>query len=244
MCLDETRAWNILRSQIKYLITTLSYENHIFADISIIANICEKIFTVFTHLTAFTLCEASYRNCTRLAFNGTSLRDFRSSMLLTLKISVVDFEDCLRLLDGRFDQLHTLFVDMLDVCQPLDIVNEVSFVNEKIQSFMKLLRSFLKGNLPNLRCFSLSCTEPILGYDQTILPLLYRMANLEQLHLYITVLVIKTLIDGNQLQVDIINHMPRLNHFAFFIHSSLYYYKEVNYPSTEDISICTCRVFT
>ena len=46
---------------------------------------------------------------------------------------MVEFEDCLYLLDGRFEKLHTFFVDVLDVCSPFDIVKKVNFVSEKMQ---------------------------------------------------------------------------------------------------------------
>ncbi|CAF5055349.1 unnamed protein product, partial [Rotaria sp. Silwood1] len=96
-----------------------------------------------------------------LLFDDAFLPTFRSSTLLKLNIRVQCFDDCLYLLDGRFNQLHTLCVDLVHINEPHEIKNQ--------------------GNLPNLKCFSLSCNLGTNNYDELILPLLHRMSNLEQL---------------------------------------------------------------
>ena len=72
-------------------------------------------------------------------------------------------------------------------------------------------------------------------YDQLILPLLYRMFNLEKLDLQLNVYCHKGFIDGNDLKEDIINHMPRLNEFTFNIRAFNHIYNPINLPSNEDI---------
>ncbi|CAF1436633.1 unnamed protein product [Rotaria sordida] len=59
----------------------------------------------------------------------------------------------------------------------------------------------------NLKCFSLYCTWEIFGYDELIVPVLHRMSNLEKLDLYLIVCQRQTFVDGNQLKINIINHM-------------------------------------
>ena len=72
-------------------------------------------------------------------------------------------------------------------------------------------------------------------YDELIVPLLHRMSNLEKLDLYFIVRERKTFIDGNDLKINIINHMPQLNKFTFNIRSLSRFYNQINLPSNEDI---------
>ncbi|CAF4909294.1 unnamed protein product [Rotaria sp. Silwood1] len=92
-----------------------------------------------------------------------------------------------------------------------------------------------KKDLPNLKCFSLSCNGESYNYNETILPLLDRMFNLEELSLYLAVNVNGTFIDGNHLKRNIIDYMPRLNQFSFYLRSVMHIRNQVNLPSTEDI---------
>jgi hypothetical protein len=61
------------------------------------------------------------------------------------------------------------------------------------------------------------------------------MSNLEQLGLYIPVYVDKTFTDGNNLKRNIINRMPQLSQFSFYINSFMFIRNKVDLPSTEDI---------
>ncbi|CAF4204874.1 unnamed protein product [Rotaria sordida] len=213
---DETLS-SIFKNQITTLFITIynnnddNYEGKILS----LANTCDKIFTVFTRLTTFVLYESSYKNRVRLNFNDLLYPNFRSSTLLKLIINVYSFDDCLYLLDGRFDQLHTFHVDLANVLCSDEIKNQ--------------------GNLPNLKCFSLSCKRATYDYNEAILPLLHRMSNLEELGLCLTVYVHKTFIDGNHLKTKIIKQMTRLNQFTFFIRSFINIFNEMSFPSTEDI---------
>ncbi|CAF1323703.1 unnamed protein product [Rotaria magnacalcarata] len=87
-----------------------------------------------------------------------------SSILLELHVKVMRVQDCLHLLDGRFNQLRVF--------------------NVKMQSSVPLISKIYKGKLLNLRDFSLSCTLKINFYDTVVVPLLHRMSNLEHLRLY------------------------------------------------------------
>ncbi|CAF5037376.1 unnamed protein product [Rotaria sp. Silwood1] len=194
---DETLS-SIFKNRITTLVITIynnnddNYEGNILSVI----NTCDKIFTVFTHLTSFVLYESSYKNRVRLSFDDLLYPNFRSSILLKLIINVHSFDDCFYLLDGRFDQLHTFHVDLANTWCPDEIKNQ--------------------GDLPNLKCFSLSCKLATYAYNEAILPLLYRMSNLEELGLCLT-------------------QMPRLNQFTFFIRSFMDICNEMSLPSTEDI---------
>ncbi|CAF1467683.1 unnamed protein product [Rotaria magnacalcarata] len=72
-------------------------------------------------------------------------------------------------------------------------------------------------------------------YDESILPLIYRMSNLEELGLSFTTAVKETFVDGNDLKQNILNHMSQLKHFTFDIRSVMCINNEMNLPSKEDI---------
>ncbi|CAF1213445.1 unnamed protein product [Rotaria sordida] len=89
--------------------------------------------------------------------------------------------------------------------------------------------------IPNLKCFSLSCEFKTSNYNELILPLLYRMTNLEKLGLYLSIFVDERFIDGNNLKKNILYHMPQLNQFSFHIRSTMFINNEINLPSKQDI---------
>ncbi|CAF1264653.1 unnamed protein product [Rotaria sordida] len=199
---DETLSSGIFKNQITTLVITINRNDDYFEMLSSVVNIYDYIFSVFTHLIVVALYESSYKDCVRLCFNDSLHPNIRSSTLLKLNIKVQCFNDCLYLLDGRFNQLHTFYVDLVRIRIPQEVENQ--------------------GDLPNLKCFSLSSNYEIYDYDELVLPLLNRMSNLEQLGLYLLVYVNETFIDGNHLKKKIINGMPRLNQFTFYIRSSMY----------------------
>lgn len=61
-----------------------------------------------------------------------------------------------------------------------------------------------------MKCFSLTSKNETYFYHKSILPLLYRMSNLEQLELYL-IIEDKIVIEGNKLHNDILTYMKRLN---------------------------------
>ncbi|CAF2987020.1 unnamed protein product [Rotaria sp. Silwood2] len=216
---DEMISSNILKNQITTLFVTIDDNKEtVFSMIKV----CNYIVNAFTNLMDLTLYESSFINRIPLYFNDGFFSTFRSSTLLKLNIRICTIDDCLYLLDGRFNQLHTLYVDIVDVNPSEEIKNQ--------------------DDLPNLKCFYLSCKGEACYYNNDyncynglILPLLYRMLNLEELDLYIPVKVDKTFIDENDLKKNIINRMPRLNQFRFYIRSIMNIYSGMDLPSIEDI---------
>ncbi|CAF1531691.1 unnamed protein product [Rotaria sordida] len=215
MYLDEILSSGIFTNQITTLFITMDKNNNYDEMLLSVGKICVYIFNVFTRLIALTFYESSYRNPIRLCFNDPLPSNIYSSSVSILNIRVQCFDDCLYLLDGRFNQLHTLYVDLVNLSCLDETENQ--------------------GNLPNLRCFFLSCNLQTLDYDNTILPLLYRMSNLEVLGLCFMICPLQTIIDGNHLKRHIINRMLRLNQFTFYISSLISIDNEMNLPSREDI---------
>ena len=74
------------------------------------------ILTVFTSLNSLTLYESSYKNRVPLLLDDPPLPTFFSATLLKLDIRIQSFDDCLYILDGRFEQLHTLNIELANKC--------------------------------------------------------------------------------------------------------------------------------
>ncbi|CAF3899083.1 unnamed protein product [Rotaria sordida] len=135
---------------------------------------------------------------------------------IQLHVDVDTFTDCLYLLNGRFSQLHTLYVNIDFICTSDLIVNN-------------------REKLFNLKYFSLYSNDETNSYDELILPLLQRMSNLEKFHLYFVAYGRKTFFDDNELNMNIIDYMPLLSKFTFNIRSFSPCYNQINLPSNEDI---------
>jgi hypothetical protein len=91
-----------------------------------------KFFGNLKHLSLIGSC-CSF---SRLVFSNLSSTTFSSSTLNKLRIQVLNYEDCLTVLDGRFKQLRTLIVDILDMGRRLsNVYNMVSL------HFIKLIFS-------------------------------------------------------------------------------------------------------
>ena len=88
--------------------------------------------------------------------------------------------------------------------------------------------------MANLKTFSLIGLSETWFYNETILPILHRMSNLERLFLSF-IIDNKQFLDGNRLNNDIVNHLPMLNQFTFNIHSRIYDNKPNDIRSNEDI---------
>ncbi|CAF1544752.1 unnamed protein product, partial [Rotaria sordida] len=68
----------------------------------------------------------------------------------------------------------------------------------------------------NLKCFSLKSFFRFKQYDK-IVSLLRRMSNLEKLTLYLPIKGRNRVIDGTYVQHDILDYMPQLHSFIFYI---------------------------
>ncbi|CAF1515547.1 unnamed protein product [Adineta steineri] len=137
------------------------------------------------------------------------------SLFDELHVCVSNMDECLYMLDGRIDQLCVLYI----------IFKSIKFRSSNIEHTQKLL--------PNLRIFSLSCDEKILEFDKSIMPLLHRMINLEELHLNIIVKCNDKYFDGDILKKNILIYMPRLHKFTFSIYSIINHNDQINLPLTK-----------
>ncbi|CAF3831388.1 unnamed protein product [Rotaria magnacalcarata] len=129
---------------------------------------------------------------------------------------------------------------MKSICHHIFIVfiklTHLIFYESSYQNIVRLLFDFPSPSFfsSTLLCFFLSRVLPTSYCHVLILPLLYRMSNLEKLGLYLT-LYVETFIDGNNLKKNILNHISQLNQFTFDIHSLMLINNTMNLPSKEDI---------
>ncbi|CAF3203245.1 unnamed protein product, partial [Rotaria sp. Silwood2] len=203
----------LIRNQIMYLNLDIESNN---------TNILELELYVFRlmlewgkHLIDFTF---SNRLSVMTSYSFLSRRPCVSSNLTKLTINVNTFDDCLCILDGRFNRLLTLIID----------IEKISISTSNIDNMKQISK---------LKFFSLTSIKQTTFYDEQIVSLLRQMSNLEELTLF---LMIKrydsTYIDGNQLYNQILIHMPRLNKFTFSINTLICNrYVNIILPSNDDI---------
>ena len=98
--------------------STDAHELEIFGIVlSVSKQLCDLTFS----LSVLKNCNLSKMNCT-------------SSTLTTLNVSVDSFDDCLYLLDGRFECLSTMIIEITAVVEPLS--NRENKVSEGSKSFL------------------------------------------------------------------------------------------------------------
>ena len=99
-----------MKNQISALVIDISTNEIQSFPVDDNAIIFTHIFTMFTNLQYLNFCSSS-RGHQRLLFRTPPLTVI-STNLLKLHVYLDAFIDCLYLLDGRFNQLHTLYVDI------------------------------------------------------------------------------------------------------------------------------------
>ncbi|CAF4048203.1 unnamed protein product [Adineta steineri] len=172
------------------------------------------------------LLAANYPNLTELKLYNvndhiisrhfTALKTWSSFNLTKLCVGVCRFDDCFALLDGRLKQLNTFIVN-------------IDRMDDELSSVYNM------DDLPNMKCFSLTCRCITNQYDTRVLPLLHRMIKLEELTLNITNYERTTLIDGTQINNKILIHMPCLRKFTFHISTEVELHHIPHHLSNEDI---------
>ncbi len=86
-----------------------------------------------------------------------------------------------------------------------------------------------------LKYFSLLFYSKINFYDGAIVPLLHRMSNLKELHLYFDCSQHESFIDGNHLKANILAYLSHLKTFQFNICSFIHHYDRTNLLSNKYI---------
>ncbi|CAF3382157.1 unnamed protein product, partial [Rotaria sp. Silwood2] len=120
--IDETDLTSSYRSQISKLVITVGNNKNISSLRDTIASLFINIVNVFTKLHylnfhSFTKLSSEYLSCA-----GKPPNIF-SSTLTELYVNLREFDDCLYLLDDRFNQLRTFCVNINLIDIPLTIIN-------------------------------------------------------------------------------------------------------------------------
>ena len=89
----------------------------------------------------------------RLYLGPAPSASFSSSILLKLTIKVAYLDDYLFILDGRFNQLQTLHVDLDHTFSPRRIQNEVSFPILNVLELSKKRNQFCLERNPESEVF-------------------------------------------------------------------------------------------
>jgi len=120
LCLDETSLIHTFKNQISsFVIYITKNEIEHFTE-DRIKLLFTNIFVMFTNLKTITFY-TSPNIYQRLSFS-ISPPIVYSPILLELRVIVHSYDDCLYLLDGRFNQLHTFNVNILTIsssCQSI-----------------------------------------------------------------------------------------------------------------------------
>ncbi|CAF4879501.1 unnamed protein product, partial [Rotaria sp. Silwood1] len=157
----------------------------------ILDQFCLHILSNIEHKIKWFNLKASSIECILLAGNYSNLSEHDIYNIIkenALYLVIVDcVDDCLHLLDGRFDQFRVL--------SPRS--RTISIIH--------------KEKLLNLKCFSLSCNLKIYFYDEAVIPFLHRMPNLEELRFYFKCSRKKSFVDGNDLTANIIKHSNQID---------------------------------
>ncbi|CAF3359078.1 unnamed protein product [Rotaria sp. Silwood2] len=188
-------------------------------EYTVLSDIFALILSLCKRLTDLNFCQFyHYRSLPICICYDATLTRYVSSTLAKLQISVLGFDNCLYLLDGRFDCLSTLIIHVHKILTPSSIIDNTK-------------------KLPKLKYFSLTSVEYTLQYDNAIIPLLRRMINLEELTLFLSVIRLDSpYIDGIQLHNQILIYMPHLNKLTFNINTAVANVNaRINLSSNEDI---------
>jgi hypothetical protein len=81
-------------------------------------NVYSHVMVLFQNLKHLAIVESSVNEYPPLLLRSLPSATYFSSTLTVLRISVLRFEDCLSLLDGRLKQLTTFAVQIDYICSP------------------------------------------------------------------------------------------------------------------------------
>jgi hypothetical protein len=134
LCLENSHLDCICKSHITTLTITIAENKMIPLTLDTMNIVCNHVSTMFNSLTCLKFHPYSdlYIDCIeRLSFESGEVTRFFSPNLKELHINVEKFTDCLYLLDGRFKQLHTLYVNVQYCTRPSSlIINKVDYLVE------------------------------------------------------------------------------------------------------------------
>ncbi|CAF1480718.1 unnamed protein product [Rotaria sordida] len=214
------------KHQISDLVVTISDPIQAKSMENLLIDIYSKIFALLTNLKCLDLdldADDIYHFRRSLLWNLRSTTCF-SSNIVHLRIKMHNFDDCLRLLNGRLSQLHTFIITLDFIYDTWHGTNRHSL--KKINNLNTLFK---------LTCFSLCVYFSTHEFESLVVPLLRRMSNLEKLTLSISVRERNSFIDGTYLHKYVLSQMPHLHTFTFDIVTVIVRNNQQYKPSSDDI---------
>lgn len=143
--LDESVFPATLKDQIFSLVVHINQTKSQFQWRELSTSIFVHIITQFTNLRHLNYAPNS-NCCQELSFDISTL-SFTSSNLLELYVNIDIFQDCLVLLDGRFNQLRTLHVNIHTALSSVGIDKQVFHLNYIISTIDQYQFLFRKNFL-------------------------------------------------------------------------------------------------
>ncbi|CAF1473128.1 unnamed protein product [Adineta steineri] len=203
---------HLFQEQITDLILEYNKAIHILSSNSNERNVYEYTLNVFKNLKHLSVIQCDQL----LSIKNLAFTTWSSLNLTKLCVDVCCFDDCFALLDGRLKQLNTFIV-------------RIYYINDELSSVYNM------DDLPNMKCFSLRCRCETNQYDTRVLPLLRHMIKLDELTLIVINDERTSLIDGTQINNNILVHMPSLRKFTFHISTEVELHHIIHHLSNEDI---------
>jgi hypothetical protein len=122
LCLEENRLTHIFKNQITRLVITISDNKKKYLTDEEQISVFTHILSAFSNIRCLKLYSPSDSCVQRLSFENHR-PTFFSSTLMEFHVCLQSFNDCLYLLDGRFNQLHTLIVTVGGILPPQPMIN-------------------------------------------------------------------------------------------------------------------------
>ena len=129
---DNSILDNLLTQQIQHLNIDISYDPKS-KECQILSIIFTLIISRCQRLINLNFCQLFYDRKTLICIHEFPSTSCTSSTLAKLKVNVATFDDCLYILDGRFDCLSTLIID-IEKIRPL-----LSNIDTTVKIFLIIL---------------------------------------------------------------------------------------------------------
>jgi hypothetical protein len=113
----------IFKEQILHLVVTVMDKSESVSLSEVAMNVYMRIFNLFRSVTHLDFVIKDGFQYPPFSLDDLPSTACFSTTIVHLSIKLLDFEDCLRLLDGRLSQLHTFIVEIYYICPSIHGLN-------------------------------------------------------------------------------------------------------------------------
>ncbi|CAF0933832.1 unnamed protein product [Adineta steineri] len=218
------------KQQLSELIIRIDYEDPSVAMLNLLIDIYHRTFALFSNLKYLDLDVNNRYFFFKPLLSGLSPTACISSSITHLCIKLHNIDDCLRLLDGRLNQLHTFIVKLEFIHDPELLRHYPSEITHNASILLNNTK-----NVEKLKCFSLCACIQTTEFDNLVIPLVHRLSHLEKLTLSLRVSERYSYIDATYLENSLLRQIPYLQTFFFDIATEYVYIDGQVRPSFNDI---------